>query len=250
VPVFPAVTGPQVPALPGTLQESQAPVHAVSQHTPSTHWPLAHWLPAEQAMLLVCFGTHMPPLQKLPAAHCASAVHALGHAAEPPPHTYGAHEGLPVLPAATGLQVPALPGTSQESHAPVHAVSQHTPSTHWPLAHCFSPPHAVPGVFFFSQVPAALQKWPSAHWASEVHLSGQDVAVPSHVYGEQEGVPVLPGGTGEQLPALPGRLQASHAPSQAVLQHTPSTQWLLAHCSARVHVSPAPSLGTQARPSQ
>jgi hypothetical protein len=155
-----------------------------------------------------------------------------------------------VVPAVTGLQEPALPGRSHASQAPPQAVSQQTPSTHWPLPHWFSALHAWPGVFFASQVPEALQKLPSAHCASEVHPAGQAVPVPLHTYGPQEGAPALPGATGEQLPPLPGTLQASHAPSQAVLQHTPSTQWLLAHCSAREHASPAPSLGTQSPSSQ
>jgi hypothetical protein len=63
VPLLPAVTGEQVPTLPGTLQESQAPVQAVSQHTPSTHWPVPHWLFAEQVMPEGPFGTHAPSLQ-------------------------------------------------------------------------------------------------------------------------------------------------------------------------------------------
>jgi hypothetical protein len=62
-PVLPDATGAQVPALPCRLHASQAPVHAVLQHTPSTHWPLPHWLFAVQAALLVCFGTHAPALQ-------------------------------------------------------------------------------------------------------------------------------------------------------------------------------------------
>jgi hypothetical protein len=62
-PVLPEATGPHVPTLPGRLQASQAPPQAVLQHTPSTHWPLPHWLFAVQAVLVVCFGTHAPPLQ-------------------------------------------------------------------------------------------------------------------------------------------------------------------------------------------
>ena len=37
---MPAATGPQVPALPATLQASQEPPHAELQHTPSTQLPL------------------------------------------------------------------------------------------------------------------------------------------------------------------------------------------------------------------
>jgi hypothetical protein len=63
LPVLPVATGLHVPTLPATLQASQAPPHAELQHTPSTHWPLPHWLLAEQAVLLVCLGTHAPALQ-------------------------------------------------------------------------------------------------------------------------------------------------------------------------------------------
>ena len=61
-------------------------------------------------------------------------VHEVGQEAEPP-HTYGAHEGLPALPVADGAHVPTLPEMLQTSQAPTHAVSQHTPSTHSPLPH-------------------------------------------------------------------------------------------------------------------
>jgi hypothetical protein len=62
------------------------------------------------------------------------------------------------VPATTGLQVPTLPGTAHESHAPSQAVSQHTPSTQLPLAHWPSAPQVAPGVFFSSQVREAPQK--------------------------------------------------------------------------------------------
>jgi hypothetical protein len=61
VPVLPAATGEQVPTLPGTLQESQAPLHAVSQQTPSTQLPLRHWLEEVHATG-PSFGTHAPLL--------------------------------------------------------------------------------------------------------------------------------------------------------------------------------------------
>jgi hypothetical protein len=40
---------------------------------------------------------------------------------------------------------------------------------------------------------------------------------------------------------------ASHGPLHALSQQRPSVQWPLAHCSAFVHVSPAPSGGTHAQ---
>jgi hypothetical protein len=49
---------------------------------------------------------------------------------------------------------------------------------------------------------------------------------------------------------LPGTLQASHAPPQAVLQQTPSTQLPLPHSLAAVQLVPLVSLATQTPPLQ
>jgi hypothetical protein len=46
------------------------------------------------------------------------------------------------------------------------------------------------------------------------------------------------------VPTLPVRLHASHAPLQAVLQQTPSTQLPLPHWLAAVHVPPLSSFST------
>jgi hypothetical protein len=46
-------------------------------------------------------------------------------------------------------------------------------------------------------------------------------------------------GRKEQVPALPARLQASHEPSQAELQHTPSTHLPLAHWLSPPQVAPS-----------
>jgi hypothetical protein len=89
----------------------------------------------------------------LPAAHCVSAVHAEGHAAEAPLQRKGAQLGLPVLPAVTGAQVPTLPVTLQALHAPSQAESQQTPSTQWPVPHWESAEQDWAASFFFSQVP-------------------------------------------------------------------------------------------------
>ena len=61
----------------------------------------------------------------------------------------------------------------------------------------------------------------------------QLAAVPSQRYGLHDGAPALPAPMTLQVPTFPMRLQASQAPSQAVLQQTPSTQlpdehWLFA----------------------
>jgi hypothetical protein len=49
---------------------------------------------------------------------------------------------------------------------------------------------------------------------------------------------------GEQVPTEPELSQASHWPSQAVLQHTPSTQLPDAHSAVIVHAPPLGWRGT------
>jgi len=66
-------------------------------------------------------------------------------------HAWRAPRGAPT----TFAHVPAEPGTSQAWHCPLQAVAQHTPSTHSPLAHWFTPPQATPGPAFGVQMPAA-----------------------------------------------------------------------------------------------
>src|SRR5438128_506911 len=56
-----------------------------------------------------------------------------------------------------------LPLTSQAWHCPVHAVSQHTPSTQRLVAHWLERPQACPLPYFATQMPAA-QKLPA--WQS------------------------------------------------------------------------------------
>jgi hypothetical protein len=55
----------------------------------------------------------------------------------------------------TGVQVPSLPLTLQASHWPLQGESQHTPSTHRPLAQSSALPHATP--FFFRQTPGVVE---------------------------------------------------------------------------------------------
>jgi hypothetical protein len=55
------------------------------------------------------------------------------------------------------------------------------------------------------------------------------------------GAPVL----GAQVPTVAPPLQASHCPSQALLQQTPSTQKALPHSSFEAQFSPGARFGTQ-----
>jgi hypothetical protein len=58
--------------------------------------------------------------------------------------------------------------------------------------------------------------------------------VPAHAAREPTGAPVA----GEQVPSSPAALHASHWPSQAVSQHTPSTHWPDVHSSVVAHIPP------------
>ena len=62
----------------------------------------------------------------------------------------------------------------------------------------------------------------------------------------QLGTPVLPALTKVQVPTVPARLQASHAPPQAVLQQTPSTQLPEVHSLAAAQAVPLAFFATQA----
>jgi hypothetical protein len=65
-----------------------------------------------------------------------------------------------------------------------------------------------------------------------------------------DGLPVLPAVRTAQVPTEPVRLQASQAPPQAVLQHTPSTQLPEVHSLLAAHVAPLDFLLTQLVPLQ
>jgi hypothetical protein len=79
-------------------------------------------------------------------------VQVEGHAELLPLHTNGEHEGLPDAPAVLLAQMPTEPAMLQASHAPPHALLQHTPSTQNPLVHALLPLHAVPLPSFATHV--------------------------------------------------------------------------------------------------
>jgi hypothetical protein len=154
------------------------------------------------------------------AAEQGSVVVPVGHAGLEPC-------GLP----ATGVQVPALPSTSQASHWPVHALLQQTPSTQNPLAHAPLVPHAWPATSVPWHCPP-LQNAPLEHSLVVVHVVGQLADVPEQTYGEHVGEPADPCAAVVQVPSAgaPSAFeQTSHDPEQDVLQHTPSTQLPVVH---------------------
>lgn len=65
-------------------------------------------------------------------------------------------------------------------------------------------------------------------------------AVPAHAARAPWGAPMIPA----QVPCIPGTSQASHCPSQAVLQQKPSTHWPVAHWLLAVHIDPGGVRGT------
>ncbi len=91
---------------------------------------------------------------------------------------------------------------------------------------------------------------PAGHEALSTQLAGHTELSPPQKYGAHDGLPGEPAGVLAQVPTLPVRLQASQAPAQAVLQHTPSTQLPLTHAFAAAQVAPRGFLGTQAEPLQ
>ena len=117
----------------------------------------------------VCVAGHAPaPLQEAPSVatpppHDASR-HEVGspgyaQAFRAPPSHAPPHDDPSVAQAArpprgaptTGEQTPA---PLQASHCPLHAVSQQTPSTQWPVPHCVSPEHDPPCPIWLTQTPA------------------------------------------------------------------------------------------------
>jgi len=71
--------------------------------------------------------------------------------------------------------VPTLPATSHAWHWPAQAALQQTPSVQKPLAHWLAAPHASPGIFFATHVPAEHQAV-AAQSESEEHVVLQSVA--------------------------------------------------------------------------
>src|SRR5688572_17385477 len=121
------------------------------------------------------------------------------------------HSSAGSVSLLTGAQVPASPPVSaarHDSHSPSQAASQHTSSPQMPLMH--SPRlHALPL--------GTLQTPAPSHTSSPSHSSSGS----------------LPTTRSSHTPSSPSpftaAVQASHTPSQAASQHTPSAQMPLTH---------------------
>jgi hypothetical protein len=91
----------------------------------------------------------------LPDAQSAAVAHVAGHDELAPEHKYGAHDGAPAEPFAMTVHVPfadAPRAAEQTSHEPLQPASQQKPSTQLPDEHSPAAEHAVPFVFFETQL--------------------------------------------------------------------------------------------------
>jgi hypothetical protein len=84
----PLATFVQLPRVPDSAHDWQAPLQALSQQIPCAQKPLLHWLLAEQVAPLLD-GPHELLEHRLGVRHWLSAVQALKHL--PPLQTYGLH---------------------------------------------------------------------------------------------------------------------------------------------------------------
>lgn len=140
------------------------------------HRSLAHWQPAVQDSPARSVGPHTPLAVQKPFA-----PHAAGHEpggeqprtqAPAPSQLVFPHPFSGSVPAGRGVQVPALPLSAHETHAPLHAVSQQTPSAQKPLTHSHPSVQAPPPCFArqapaLHQLVAVLHSEPQA-WAQLV----------------------------------------------------------------------------------
>ena len=138
-----------MPTEPLTSHALHAPAQALLQQTPSTQCPEAHGPAPVHVAPLLRSATQRPAWQKRPAAHWPSLEQEAGQESLLPLQRYGAQEGAPGAPALTGAQVPV----SHASHAPPHAVLQHTPPTQFPEAHCEALLQAAPLPPLLTQAP-------------------------------------------------------------------------------------------------
>jgi hypothetical protein len=83
-----------------------------------------------------------------------------------PPHVPLPAQG--VRGVVTATQVPRLPALAHDSHWPVHALLQHTPSTHRPFRHWAPFEQAAPRAPSALHVPWASSQ-PFAHSESPTH---------------------------------------------------------------------------------
>jgi hypothetical protein len=146
------------------------------------------------------FGVHLPPVQTKPCTQSVSPEQLALHDVSSAQRRLFGHEAAPPL-----LHAPP-PHVAVVSALPVHA-DRHDFPVGKVQALVFPPLHS-----------------PAQRPASPI----------SHAVRDPRGAPF----TGTHCPGLPGSSHASHCPSHAVAQQTPSTQLPVMHSSAVVHLLP------------
>lgn len=227
-PGLPLGAAVQVPALPGRLHASHAPLQAVLQHVPSAQWPEAQSELAAHAAPSGNWATQVLAVQLAPATQPAAAVHPWAHV-PPAAHAKAPQEGMSGVPASSVAQWPVA---SHARQGPSQAASQHTPSEHWPDAHSRFPPHAPPCPCSGTQLPPS-RYCPGAHSAH---------APPKQ---ERPGGQVMPRqSTATQRPPSHTSDGPHVAPPHEACRHSPPT-----HRSASGQVMPTQSACSQRVPS-
>jgi hypothetical protein len=201
----PLVTALQTPGAPLTSHASHWPAHASLQHKPSTQCPLWHAELAEQALAFGAWLEQLPDTQN-GAAELQSA--------------------LPVQlvkQAVPALLQAKLPGqllvlTAGHWPAPLHAAAA-VSFEPWQL--CGRHEVLLPGN-------VQLVREPVLHAPAQLPAPPQAARPP-------RGCPLV---SGEHVPGFAGRSQASHCPSQAASQHTPSTHLVLVQSLLAAHAVP------------
>lgn len=115
---------------------------------------------------------HDAPTQVVPATQRRHAPAPLHEPSNPQLKVVSCGHSLRgSVPALAGRHWPLAAPVSAAAHAlqlPVHAVSQHTPSTQLPLAHSGPAAHTVPSVFGVTHT-VPIQALPAAQSRFDVH---------------------------------------------------------------------------------
>ena len=128
--------------------------------------------------------------QALPLAYSRQAPPPSQNPSVPQPAApLSAHWPRGSAPAATSVQVPAVPARAQDRQAPRHPLAQQTPCSQKPEPHSVAAAQAVPAAFFLHVPP--IQKLSVTHCALVVQVVGQVPPVP-HRNGEQERIGAIP----------------------------------------------------------
>jgi len=132
----------------------------------------------------------LPPIGQVGGEHCVPASYSWQPPA-PLQKPLVAHDTAPWSrhwpegsrpPAAMGVQVPALPASAHDTHAPVHAVRQQTPWAQTPLEHSLPSPHTAPGGFKPHDPPLHTPGGAQSASARHVELHAET----PQLYGKQE----------------------------------------------------------------